>query len=423
MNKADSSSIRNMLIEKGMKPAEKAEEADALILNTCAVRQHAENRIYGRLGYYRHVKETQNPGMTIVLTGCLSRFSKERLIGEYEVDVIADVYSQQELVELLSSRKSAVAQIFKNDGYIFKKSYLDEQNPNKAFLSITHGCDNRCSYCIVPSVRGPMISRPEHEIEEELKRLIDAGVKEVTLLGQNVNSYGEDINAVSFPGLLQRLDNIAQSHSDELWIRFLTSHPKDFSKGLADALIELPSVCEQLHLPLQSGNNRVLQSMRRKYSREDYMERVDYLRSRDASFPLSTDVLVGFDMETDTEFEETMDILQRVAFEDAYMYRYSERAGSIAAQKKVPYDEAKSLERLNELVRRQREIAHERLKSLVGMEMRVMAEHTAKDGEHILARSRGYRMALLPKGAAKPGDILNVKTTGLKGSAFSAVPC
>ncbi|MBI4976267.1 MAG: tRNA (N6-isopentenyl adenosine(37)-C2)-methylthiotransferase MiaB [Spirochaetes bacterium] len=413
MNKADSASIRGLLIERGFTDAEDITKADVVIINTCVVREHAENRVYARLGYFRHIKERINPALKVVLTGCLTRFNRAKLEEEYEIDLIADVYSQAELADCIANDSYATQSLYRTTNYKFKPSELDPDNPIRAYVSITHGCDNWCSYCIVPAVRGTMISRPADDIIDEVKRLCDLGVKEITLLGQNVNSYGTDIGGMKFVDLLERIDKTTSGQ----WIRFMTSHPKDFSKTLADAVIDLQSLCGHVHLPLQSGSNRILSLMGRSYSREDYLEKIGYLRSRKPDFPLSTDIIVGFADETDAEYEETASMLRTIRFEDAYLYHYSERKGSRAAEKGLPCDEATGRERLAKIIALQRSLSADSLSQCIGTTMSVLIESKARDGG-MIGRSRENRMVVVPEG--KIGDIVTVTAKEIKGHTLIA---
>ncbi|MEK6796679.1 MAG: tRNA (N6-isopentenyl adenosine(37)-C2)-methylthiotransferase MiaB [Spirochaetota bacterium] len=416
MNKADSASIRALLIERGMHESNEASSSDVVIINTCVVREHAEERIYGRLGHYRHIKERINPRLKVVITGCISRFSRERLISEYEVDIVADVYRQADLADRIASGLWEERTLNENGPYRFKPSEIDPAHPFKAFVSITHGCDNWCSYCVVPKVRGPMVSRASQDIIAEVKRLVENGVKEITLLGQNVNSYGQDIDDKSFVDLLVSLNGIMNNG----WLRFLTSHPKDFSRELADAVIDLPSVCEHVHLPVQSGSDRILTLMRRKYTRADYIEKVSWLRARMPDLALSTDIIVGFADETDAEFEETLSLLREIRFEDAYLYHYSEREGSLAANEHIEYDAAAAKARLSRLIDVQRAFAAETLRRSIGKKMKVLVDGVARDKDSLIGRSRENRMVVVPN-THRIGDIISVTATELRGHTFIAV--
>lgn len=426
MNKADSTALRTLLIARGLLPADAPESADVVILNTCAVRERAAIRVYGRLGYFKMIKQTVSPNLLLVVTGCLPRVSREEIKRTSLVDIVSDTYSQEDLVELIvtgappeTATRGAKNKIelFKETGYVFKPAEREPAYPFKAFVSITHGCDNWCAYCIVPKTRGAMISRKREAILSDIQRLIGEGVKEITLLGQNVNSYGEDRGEpFAFVRLLEAIDPLMKGN----WLRFTTSHPKDFSKELADALLGLSSPCKQLHLPLQSGNNRILAAMRRQYDRNTYFERIKYLRAHDPLFPISTDILVGFANETEEEFNDTLSALEEARFEEAYMYRYSERKGSLAYEQKIPYDEKTALERLSRLIERQRALAEERLGQFLNVPMEVLLEERAKDGVHLVGRSKENRMVIAPDTSGAIGDIVTLTPTSLRGITFIA---
>ena len=409
MNRSDSTSIMHSLIANNFKKVDSIENADIIIINTCSIRDHAENRALTRISTLASIRKKTNSKFKIAVTGCMARsaYEKLRLRG---ADYIFDVYEQSKMHYYLSDENYKHSENNFGYDYEFKTCYLDEHYKHKAYLPITHGCDNWCTYCIVPHTRGPMASRNSMEIIKEFKKLVDEGAKEITLLGQNVNSYGIDNNDINFVKLLYQLDKYAENKS---WIRFMTSHPKDFSKELAMAVLDLKSVCSHLHLPLQSANDRILEIMNRKYTKQEYIEKVNYLRKNDDTFALSTDIIVGFADETDTEFEETLKMLEHINYEEAYLYRYSERKGTIAEKKSIIYDEDKAKERLNILIDMQRNISKKRLAQSVNKNMLIMIESIAKDKKHYLSRSYENRTVLLDindKKKYRNGDIIMAKT-------------
>ena len=414
MNKADSNSLINSLMQDGFIQTDNYENADNIIINTCSVRQHAEDRVFSRVKLFNANRRKSKKDTKIVVMGCMAQTSKDLLIS-YGADKVFDVYNEMVIMDYLNDQEVFVEKF--NGQYKFHKSYVDEDKPHKAFVAISNGCSNWCTYCIVPHTRGKLISRPSAEILEEVKRLIDDGAKEITLLGQNVNSYGWDKkDEVDFTELLYMVDKVVQENSnDDVWVRFLTSHPKDFDKDLADAIWNLKSICNQIHLPFQSGSDRMLDIMNRKYTKDEYRQKISYLRNYADDFPVSTDIIVGYADETEEEYQETLDLLEEIGFEEAYLYKYSEREGTIAHRKGVKYDEKVGSERLTKLVNFQRELSQKLLTKQVGKTTKVMIDDIAKDSMHYLCRSYENRIILIPKNDdLKMGDIYNVQINEIK---------
>lgn len=410
MNKADSNSLMNLLFKEGFKQTENYENSNAIIINTCSVRAHAEERVFSRVRLFKSYKRKEKKDIKIIVIGCMAQTSKDFLIS-IGADKVFDVYNENLVIDYIKEKELNITKF--NGEYIFNSSYTDEKRKHKAFLPITHGCDNWCTYCIVPHTRGHMVSRKSIEVIEEVKKLIDLGAKEITLLGQNVNSYGTDLKDISFVDLLYEIDKVIGK--SEMWVRFMTSHPKDFDKTLAEAVWNINSVCKHVHLPFQSASNRILKLMNRKYTVEDYIKKVSFLRDYDPLFALSTDVLVGFADETEEEFEETLELLKQIGFEEAYLYRYSEREGSIAHKKNMKYDEKKGKERLSKLVNFQRVIAENILTKHVGSIASVMVDDMAKDNVKYQTRSKENRIILIDsQKKLNMGDIYKVKITGIK---------
>ena len=415
MNKADSNSLINSLMQEGFIQTEDYQNADNIIINTCSVRAHAEERVFSRVKLFNAERKKNKKNTKLIIMGCMAQTSKN-ILENLGVDKIFDVYNEMNILDYMKDEEVFIKKF--NDNYIFSKSYVDKDKPHKAFLPISHGCNNWCSYCIVPHTRGKMVSRKSSEIIEEVKRLIESGAKEITLLGQNVNSYGLDIeNEVSFTDLLYLIDKTIDKTAGEskVWIRFLTSHPKDFDKDLADAIWNLKNVGKHIHLPFQSGSNRILKLMNRKYDKEEYIKKISYLRKYADDFPISTDIIVGYADETNEEYKETLDLLKEIGFEDAYLYKYSEREGSIAYKKKVKYDEKVGSERLRELVDFQRVLAQKLLNKQVGKRAEIMIDDIAKDNIHYQCRSKENRLILVKKEKElNMGDIYNSEITEIK---------
>lgn len=419
MNKADSNSLINSLMQEGFIQTDDYKNADNIIINTCSVRAHAEERVFSRVKLFSAERKKNKKNTKLIIMGCMAQTSKD-ILENLGVDKIFDVYNEMNILDYMKDEEVFIKKF--NDNYIFNKSYVDEDKPHKAFLPISHGCNNWCAYCIVPHTRGKMVSRKSGEIIEEVKRLIGCGAKEITLLGQNVNSYGLDIeDEISFTDLLYLIDKTIDKivGENKVWIRFLTSHPKDFDKNLADAIWNIKSVGKHIHLPFQSGSNRILKLMNRKYDKEEYIKKISYLREYEKDFPISTDVIVGYADETEEEYKETLDLLKEIGFEDAYLYKYSEREGSIAFKKKVLYDEIIGAKRLRELVDFQRVLAYNLLKKQIGKKTEIMIDDIAKDNIHYQCRSKENRLILIKKDEVKDkkinmGDIYFCEITEIK---------
>lgn len=414
MNKADSNSLINSLMQEGFIQTDNYENADNIIVNTCSVRAHAEERVFSRVKLFNANRKKNKKDAKIIIMGCMAKTSKEHL-ESLGADIIFDVYNEVNIVDYLKYEE-VFARKF-NGEYIFNKSYTDKDKPHKAFIPISHGCSNWCTYCIVPHTRGRMVSRKSNEILEELRRLIDEGAKEITLLGQNVNSYGIDIESeINFTELLYSIDKIIdEKNKDKVWVRFLTSHPKDFNKDLADAVWSFNSLGKHIHLPFQSGSDRILTLMNRKYTKEEYIKKVSYLRDYKDDFPISTDVIVGYADETDEEYNDTLKLLESIGFEEAYLYKYSEREGSIAYKNKIKYDKTSGAKRLSNLVNYQRELSQKLLSKQVGKKTSIMIDNTAKDNMHYLCRSKENRIILIKKEKElNMGDIFDAEITEIK---------
>lgn len=408
MNKSDSSSIENILIENSLEKTDDSSNADYVIINTCSVREHAENRVFARLSLFKSIKKKYNKEMKIIVTGCMVRNAKDKLVS-LGADALFSVYEQDKIKDYING-KNYGENIFGAD-YNFKKSCLDEKHPYRSYIAVTHGCDNWCTYCIVPYTRGAMISRNSKDVLDEVKRISDKGAKEIILLGQNVNSYGKDNGDMNFVDLLYEIDKRVKG----IWIRFLTSHPKDFTKELATAMLSLQSVCKHIHLPLQSGSDRILQIMGRKYTRDEYLEKLSFLRDTDENFAVTTDIIVGFADESESEFKQTLQMIETVGYEDAYMYKYSPRPNSLAYERKMPYSEEAAKERLKTAIDFQRNIAQKMLAKSVGTKTKVIVESDAKDGKNYITRSEEYRIVLVKKSDAyKKGSMIDVVIEGIK---------
>ena len=391
-NEADSERIRGMLQQSGYSIVAEAEGADVVVMNTCAIREHAEQWVFGNLGALTHTKR-RHPGQKIFLCGCMAGETKvsDRIKHSYpHVDGVFSTHHLWQFPEILWNVLSrSKRQFFIEDeaGSIAEGIPQVRDNTLKAWVSIMYGCNNFCTYCIVPYVRGRERSRKKEDILAECRCLIESGTKEITLLGQNVNSYGKDLpDGVDFADLLAE---IAQLPGDFL-IRFMTSHPRDASEKLFDTMAKYPKIAKQLHLPFQSGSSRVLKAMNRHYDRETYLKKVNYAKSVMPDLVLTSDVIVGFPGETEEEFEETISLIQEVHYDSLFTFIFSPRTGTPAASMEDPTPKDEKNRRFDKLCAVQNAISEEIHNSYVGKTMRCLVDGT--DKEYLTARTEGGRL-------------------------------
>ncbi|MCX5870484.1 MAG: tRNA (N6-isopentenyl adenosine(37)-C2)-methylthiotransferase MiaB [Deltaproteobacteria bacterium] len=424
MNERDSEIMAQLLAEKGYVESMEMEDADVVILNTCSIRAKAEQKAMSLLGVLRKVKK-RRPGMKICVAGCVAQQEGEELCERMpHVDLVIGTQNIYELAELLeATRGTSKVAIGMSDVYEIPAfiptlprliSHGELQAPFPArpfrkFLTIMQGCNNYCTYCVVPYTRGREISRKVNDIIEEAHVLVDAGVREITLLGQNVNSYGRtnlvttDGSEYSFSQLLREVAAIQGLKR----LRFTTSNPKDLSPELMRCFDEIEILCPQFHLPVQSGSNTVLSKMNRKYTRELYLQRVAELRSFRPDIAISTDVIVGFPGETDADFAETMELLENVRFHSSFSFKYSDRPGTRSADFDDKVDEQVKSERLARFQKRQDEICLEQNSLYVGKTLPVMIEKVTENG--LVGRTETNHIAHIEeKIECSPGDIVNV---------------
>ena len=385
LNVSDGEKIKGVLKKIGYSFTDNENEADLIILNTCAVRESAEDRVFGIIGSMKKLKELK-PSLIIGVAGCMTAQSHiaEKIKRSYpQVELVVGTSAinalPKLLLEVLHGRKFA-ADIAEYDDFSAEVEQVRE-SPFKASVPIMFGCNNFCTYCIVPHVRGRERSRRPEDIISEVEGLVRSGYKEIMLLGQNVNSYGNDLDdTVSFPQLLRSLNDI----EGDFIIRFMSSHPKDASRELIDTIFSCDKVAKHLHLPVQSGSSDVLRRMNRRYTTEKYLEIVDYIYSIDPDFSLTTDLIVGFPDETNEDFQATLDIIKRVRYDNIYSFIYSKRSGTKAAEMPDPVtDEEKGL-RMRKLLEVQREISTEHYKRFIGRTMRVLADDVSKKKQGFL---------------------------------------
>jgi len=380
MNERDAETLRGFLDELGYAETARVEEADLVIMNTCAVRQKAEEKVFGLIGRLGKLKK-QNPGMIIAVCGCLPQQEKaaQSISRRYPfVDLIFGTHNLAAfpaLLERVESERRTVVDVWDEAGEVVEDLPAVRRNGVKAWVNITYGCNNFCSYCVVPYVRGRERSRRPEHILAEIGKLVADGCREVTLLGQNVNSYGKDLpEQADFPELLQRVDR----ESGLARIRFMTSHPRDFTEKLIGVMAEGQHICEHVHLPVQSGSNRILELMNRGYTREHYRELVLLLRSYLPGCALTTDLIVGFPGETESEFQETLELVEEVGFDAAFTFLYSPRRGTPAAVMPGQVPEGAKKERFARLLEVQNSCGLERNRALVGSVVEVLTEGQSK---------------------------------------------
>ena len=391
MNELDSEVMKGMLERRGLVRVDDEDTADLLLFNTCSVRDLAERKVLGKIG---KLGRSLPDSRIIGVTGCMANAKKERLLEKLpHIDFVLGTNNIHCLNEVLDEVLAEGTRVVRTDPTFYQElDYHGAQrdNPVSACVSIIRGCNKHCTYCIVPYTRGPEVSRPIEDIVTECTFLVDRGYREVTLLGQNVNSYGKDHPEwhVLFHDLLARLDAIPSLSR----IRFLTSHPVDISIELMEAIRDLPSVCEFVHFPLQAGSNRILKKMHRMYTREEYEEKVHTLRSIAPDVALGTDMIVGFPTETDEEFAETKEAMERIRFSAAFLFAYSPRKGTPASRWVDDVPQNIKEDRLQQLLAVQDVVVHNEMKGMLGQTVDVLVENrSVKDGAMLKGRTRSWK--------------------------------
>ncbi|MDD7337449.1 MAG: tRNA (N6-isopentenyl adenosine(37)-C2)-methylthiotransferase MiaB [Ruminococcus sp.] len=413
-NVSDGERIKGLLAEMGYGFTDDVKEADLVLYNTCAIREHAEDRIYGNVGALKNIKKA-NPDLVIALCGCMMQQDKvcEKIKKSYPfVNLVFGTHVIHRLPEFLYSVLSSGKRVFcspDGDGVIAEDLPVRRDSSIKGWLPIMYGCNNFCSYCIVPYVRGRERSRESEKVIEEAKALIASGCKDITLLGQNVNSYGKTLSdGTNFASLLKQINDLP----GDFIIRFMTSHPKDCTKELLDTMAECKKVARHLHLPFQSGNNRVLKEMNRGYTREKYLSLVEYAKKVMPDISLTSDIIVGFPGETYEEFKDTLSLIKEAKFTSLYTFIFSPRDGTRAAKMPDPVSREEKGKWFKELCDLQESIAAERTAAMKGKTYRVLCEGYAKDGV-LEGRTAGNVMIEFPDTCQGKmiGKFCNVKVT------------
>ena len=409
MNVADSEVVASILGMEGYDLTDSIDDANAILLNTCSIRDNAEQKIFSRLQYFQSLKKKSSNKIIVGVIGCMAERVKDDLIVNHGVDLVAGPDSYLDLPALFAAaelgQKAINVELSTTETY---RNVLPRRiggNKVSGFISIMRGCNNFCSYCIVPYTRGRERSRPVESILNELRELRDKGFKEVTLLGQNVNSYND--NGLDFA---QLLSSVAEEAPD-MRIRFTTSHPKDMSDDIIRAIAAHDNVCNHIHLPVQSGSDSVLKDMNRKYSRDWYLSRIKAIREIIPDCGISTDLFTGFHNESEEDFQLTLSLMQEVGFDSSFMFKYSERPGTFASRNlpdNIPEDV--KIDRLNRMIALQNQLSLESNKRDIGKTFTVLVENFSKRSrDQLVGRTQQNKTCVFPKAELKPGDYVKVK--------------
>ena len=416
MNVHDSERIAGMLSELGYTACDDMEGADIVVFNTCCIRENAENHAYGNIGMLKKLKAARRD-MIVAVGGCMpQQIGKADILHKKfpYVDVIFGTHNLNKLKDYILERQSgkkSVIEIQPSEGEIVEgENPLRTSYPN-AWINITYGCNNFCSYCIVPYVRGRERSRRSENVIAEARSLIKEGYKELTLLGQNVNSYANGSDDISFPKLLSEIAGIG----GKFRLRFMTSHPKDFSEELARVISEYPQICNCVHLPVQSGSDRILRAMNRKYTSADYLKKIEILKKYVPDCAVTTDLIVGFPGETDEDFKDTLKLVKQVGFSSAFTFVYSKREGTVAARMPDQVPEEVCKERIMELVSLVNSLTREQSARYVGKTCEILCEDYDKKRELYLGRDEFGRMGYFPSEKNVIGEFVNLKVDEANG--------
>ncbi len=424
MNFSDSEIVASILTKEGYETTDKETDADLILVNTCSIRENAETRVMNRLGHFKKTKR-ENPGLIIGVLGCMAERMRETLLEKEKlVDIVAGPDAYRKLPSLIEEasegRKAVNVLLSREETYAEISPVRLSSNGVTAFISIMRGCDNMCSFCVVPFTRGRERSRNPETIVQEAKELFDQGFREVTLLGQNVDSFrwnmtskgkikDETLPTVNFAGLM---DMVAQV-SPDLRIRFSTSHPKDMTDEVLEVMAKHKNICKYIHLPVQSGNTEILEKMNRGYSREWYLDRIASINRIMPDCAISTDIITGFCSETEEQHQDTVSLMKEVDYDFAFMFKYSERPRTLAERKfEDDVKEEDKARRLEEVIAVQQVSSLKRNKNHVGKTFEVLVEGLSKRSEeHMFGRTTQNAVVIFEKGDHKPGDYVNVKIT------------
>lgn len=415
MNVADSEVIAAMMSLAGYEPTDTDTEAAAVMLNTCSIRDNAEQKIYSRLAYWNALRRKTGRNIIIGVVGCMAERLKEELVEKHGVDLVAGPDAYREIPDLIAAAETGNPAV--NVELSLSETYRDITprrlaNGVSGFISIMRGCNNFCSYCIVPYTRGRERSREPESILAELRDLAARGFREATLLGQNVNSYhyeDADGNVTDFPALLR----MVAMEAPDMRIRFTTSHPKDMSDKTLETIAEFPNLARHIHLPVQSGSDDVLKNMNRKYTRQWYLDRIAAIRRIIPDAGISTDMFTGFHDESEEDFEQTLSLMREVGFDSAFMFKYSERPGTLASRTmpdNIP--EEVKIERLNRMIALQNELSLESNRRDMGKSFEVLVEGPSKrNAEEYCGRTSQNKFVVFPRRGVNAGDFVKVRIT------------
>lgn len=422
MNELDSEIMMGELERRGLTRTSDEKTADLLIFNTCSIRDLAERKVMGKLG---QIGQGKQKNAVIGVTGCMANAKKSNLFRKLpHVDFVLGTNNLHELGDVLDEVMLTGQKCAKTDAqFTTELDYTSAQRDDKikAYVSIIRGCNKFCTYCVVPYTRGQEVSRTPESIEDECRKLVDKGYREITLLGQNVNSYGKDKPEIQclFPDLLHKLDGI--NGLDR--IRFMTSHPYDITESLMEAVRDLPSICEFVHFPIQAGSDRILRKMHRMYSVQEYLEKIQRFREIAPGVQLGTDIIVGFPTETDEEFELTYRVLKDIEYSVAFIFAYSPRKGTPAIRWKDDIPEVVKEERLQRLMQLQNEIYSKQRQDLVGKTVEVLVERAStRDPGRVKGRTRCWKNAVLPGSEALVGTVQKMEVSGYSHQTLIGTP-
>lgn len=441
MNFAESAALEQLLTARGWKAAGNIQDCDLLIVNTCSVRITAETRVFGRLGLFSAMKKKRK--FTLILMGCMAQrlhgqikqdFPQlDYVVGMFEREQFSAIFEAVEQNTLWEGSTGRTAQSNRcitdeRPQYHFAECSYTE-GAFQSFVPIMNGCNNFCTYCIVPYIRGREISRSITDILAEIKFLSEKGVREITLLGQNVNSYhGIDPisgEPVSFPTLLRKIAAACTAYNSIKWIRFLSSHPKDLSDELIEVMADDARICKALHLPVQHGSDSVLARMNRRYTRSDYVKLIEKLRKRLPDIVLTTDILIGFPGETPSNFEQTLDLMREIRFDSAFMYHYNPREGTKAYEFPDRIPDAERINRLQQVIDLQMQITEQKMRSRIGTTVDMLIESQSRDNpDELFGHTEQGEMAVLTQKCDSKyiGHFMKVQLQSIKGKTFRAVP-
>ncbi|MBQ8197649.1 MAG: tRNA (N6-isopentenyl adenosine(37)-C2)-methylthiotransferase MiaB [Clostridia bacterium] len=419
MNLHESEKIAGILCEMGYELAENEKEADIIVFNTCCIRENAEDRAEGNIGALKQLKR-KNKDLIIAVGGCMTQQEgyADKLLEKLPfIDIVFGTHNLEQLRPLIEKRlngKKHVKEVWEKEGEIVENTPKTRTSYPNAWVNIVYGCNNFCTYCIVPYVRGRERSRKPEDIINECRSLIKEGYKEITLLGQNVNSYGKDLGTTSFADLINEIAKI----DGKFRLRFMTNHPKDFSLELIEALKNNPKVCKVVHLPVQAGSNRILKLMNRHYTREDYLSKIKLLRENIPDMAVTTDIMVGFPTETEEDFLDTLNLVKEVGFSGAFTFIYSKRNGTPAAKMDGQIDEETSKRRIMQLIDVQNTANRNQSKGYLGKTIEILCEgYDEKRGKY-LGRDVYGRMAYFSGDESLLGQFVNVKITKTGGMSL-----